>query len=108
MKAVMLEGFWAGPHVKEENLPSPVPDPDFDEWKDREKFLHRLDVVEEHLARQVSYRGWSNCRLCGCNNGSKEYTYNAWTWPEGFRHYITAHRVRPSKGFEAMILNEIS
>ena len=49
--------------------------------------------------RQTHYRGWSNCRVCGCVNGSADYHRDGYTWPEGYAHYITAHSVRPPQHF---------
>lgn len=42
-----------------------------------------------------SYRGWSDCRICGKPNGSSDKTNGKLVWPSGFSHYIRQHSVRP-------------
>jgi hypothetical protein len=43
------------------------------------------------------YRGWSNCRLCGKSNGSKELEIIRgnvkYLIPEGYLHYLVDHNV---------------
>lgn len=43
------------------------------------------------------YRGWSNCRLCGKQNGSKELEIirgdTKYRIPEGYLHYLEDHHV---------------
>lgn len=51
----------------------------------------------------IGYRGSSTCRICGCHNGSKEYVYGGYRWPQGFRHYVEEHNVEPSEGFKKML-----
>jgi len=90
-------GFWppCGPEgkaaVQAAADPSFAKDPAFPAvlW-----FLQR----PEH---KVPYRGWSNCRVCGCMNGSEDYLRDGYTWPSGYIHYITAHGVRPPQPFIA-------
>lgn len=41
-----------------------------------------------------SYLGWSECRVCGQQNGSLELTDGTYIWPEGLRHYVDVHGVR--------------
>lgn len=63
---------------------------------------HERRAVLAHLARgreHAAYMGWSTCRLCGRDNGSREYTDGVYVWPEGLRHYIEAHAVRPPDEF---------
>jgi hypothetical protein len=57
--------------------------------------------IEQHV---ICYRGVSGCRCCGQLNGSREYRYNGWAWPQGFRHYIEEHNVVPSKEFLKEVL----
>lgn len=77
----------------------------------------------------TAYRGWSACRCCDfgfklindrwtdtpenreavtrslrVNMGNKEYRYNGWIWPEGFRHYIDIHNVVPCEEFLTDVL----
>lgn len=93
------EGFWKSSSDSDENLPWPWPDP---RWLQRTTFLRALDRIEVQ-ARKISYRGFSHCRLCGCRNGSRSFQFDIWKWPEGFRHYVADHEVRPSSDFEIFI-----
>ena len=52
------------------------------------------------------YKGWSNCRICGVQNGTSELTDGAYVWPEGLAHYIEAHYVKPSEEFIAHVLTK--
>jgi len=51
----------------------------------------------------------SQCRLCGCENGSKEYTLQknniTFIVPEGIKHYYNDHCVHPSKEFYFFVMN---
>ena len=49
------------------------------------------------------YRGFSFCRICDFTNGSREFKYKGFVWPDGFRHYIEEHNVKPSDEFIEMI-----
>jgi hypothetical protein len=96
------EGFW-----KPDNhsyLPRPESSPFA--WRGKANFLTKLEEVqtEAHVTR---YKGYSTCRLCGCANGSGEYSIDGWVWPEGFKHYVDEHNVRPSLAFQEFILEEL-
>lgn len=45
----------------------------------------------------LQYRGWSNCRICGKHNGSKELEIirgdTKFSIPEGYVHYLEDHAV---------------
>jgi hypothetical protein len=96
--ATRSEGFWRNTHNPE--LPWPEPDPT---WDGRDVFLRALDGVERG-ARRVAFRGYSPCRICGCQNGFQTLETGDWMWPQGYRHYIAEHAVRPSAAFEDFIL----
>ena len=98
-KTVKHEGYWSTSKDKPSKFPWPIPDP---AWLGKTAFLSRLDKLEAN-AERVSWLGKSICRLCGCENGSQEFQFDDWVWPEGYRHYITDHCVRPSKQFEDFI-----
>lgn len=73
-------------------------------WKTREGFLARLAYIESTLAKETLYRGMSRCRVCGCMNGSREYWWRGFTWPQGYHHYVEDHYVAPPLDFyEAVI-----
>lgn len=65
------------------------------------KFLRKYDS-------RVSYKGSSTCRICGCDNGSEEYTQTFrrinFVYPEGFVHYITAHGIKPDQALIDIIM----
>ena len=94
-------GMWR--EVEGDGLPDPVPhDKPF---KDQARFLIWLAHVERNLAKCKVYKGSSTCRICGDWNGTKEYEYNGFRWPEGYSHYIEEHNVRPDKAFYDMIMS---
>ena len=98
------EGFW----------PSRKDEPGFPvakTWSKAESmaFMADLDVVESHATATgavLSMRGWSTCRLCSQPNGSREFQYGGWAWPQGFIHYIEDHLVKPSQPFIDFIVHE--
>lgn len=100
MKAVHnREGFWYS--HEEPGLPRPVAE-DWP-WPGQDEFLSALEKVEEK-ASITRYRGWSTCRLCGKPNGTATFASGKWQWPQGFRHYVQDHNVRPSLAFQEFIL----
>ena len=101
MKMVKInrEGFWYSKY--EPYLPKPVPN--LKPWKGQKKFLAALDKAESK-ARESRFKGSSKCRICGCTNGSADYKLDFWQWPDGLRHYIEKHNVRPSLAFQEFIL----
>lgn len=64
-------------------------------WDGREGVIRHLKAGRVNY----SYDGWSECRLCGQANGSRDLTDGAWGWPEGFAHYVEDHGVKPSQEF---------
>ena len=93
------EGFWRRSRTGPADLPWPQPD---ELWGARISFLIALDRIEAN-AERIPSRGFSFCRLCHCRNGNRSYRSADWEWPEGFRHYIAKHQVRPSARFEQFI-----
>lgn len=93
------EGFWRSSSHSDENLPWPQPDA---KWPQRAAFLEAFDRVEAE-AHRVYYRGYSRCRICRCLNGTQSFRLDVWEWPEGFRHYMAEHEVRPSSEFELFV-----
>lgn len=98
------EGFWKS--TEEPDLPMPVAQDTPWEWQ--ECFLDLLESLEDKARGRYGtitrYRGWSTCRLCGAHNGSVEFRIWEWEWPEGLRHYIEAHNVRPSVEFQEFVM----
>lgn len=89
----MRVGFWSqredGPYWPEV-LEKP--------WDGQEAFLEQLGRVEASLS-PLQFRGTSHCRICHCANGSREYRTNKAEWPEGFRHYVEKHNLKPPARF---------
>jgi hypothetical protein len=70
--------------------------------------LANLEQINNEYFRCRDYRGVSKCRLCGKSNGSLEFDFNGYTWPEGLIHYILEHNVIVDNGFINMITKSIS
>jgi hypothetical protein len=97
----LYEGHWRASYDGESDLPWPQPELD---WADWAAFLDALDSAEAR-AERIAYRGFSHCRICGCMNGSEAFRLAEWEWPAGFRHYVADHCVRPSREFEAFVVD---
>lgn len=85
------------------------------------EFLNKLfDIIEfaesDHKKTDNSctvtyFKGFSMCRLCGCRNGSREYTFVnpnthvRFTIPSGLTHYYKDHNVAPSKEFVDFVMS---
>jgi len=95
------EGYWRSSYEEAIDLPWPAP---ASEWTGRDIFIAFLMRAEE-IAEKIQYRGYSHCRLCHCLNGSKSLRLAEWDWPEGFKHYVAEHSVRPSADFEEFLLS---
>jgi hypothetical protein len=93
------EGFWRRHETEDSPLPWPAPDP---HWQCPPGFLQKLDALEA-VSTHIDWMGSSTCRLCGKPNGHSDFKAGQWLWPQGYRHYIADHRVRPSPAFEAFI-----
>lgn len=95
------EGFWRSSQNSEDReLPMPA---EGKVWRGQAEFLDALEKLEAK-ANVAHYRGWSTCRLCKCVNGSTEFSARGWVWPEGYRHYVEVHNVRPSLAFQEMVI----
>ena len=101
-KTLLREGFWYSKH--EPKLPMPIPLEK--SWKGKKEFLENLKK-KEGKSKTTHYKGWSTCRLCGCHNGSTEFSSGGWVWPEGYAHYVKEHNVRPSLAFQEFICGPI-
>lgn len=103
------EGFW-GPISNVFGLglgPQPLPQRE----PVNPKFIEKLKIIEEKCRRKICnsrmefYFGCSTCRICKKENGSSEYYYNGFCWPEGYIHYLIDHSVHPSKSFYNMVIS---
>lgn len=48
--------------------------------------------------------GLSPCRMCGKGNGSLELSDGTYVGPEGLKHYVQDHHVRPPEPFTSHVL----
>lgn len=99
---VNREGYWKSD--EEPLLPKPVANEK--PWKGKAVFLKALAATEATASGLSKYKGHSICRICGERNGSGEYQSRGWVWPDGLRHYVKAHNVRPSLAFQEMVLGK--
>jgi len=77
-------------------------------WVGHGKWLEQLAKLEARVREEGRIRrckGWSNCRICGCKNGSTEFEFKGWRWPVGFRHYVEEHNIRPSIDFQVFVMD---
>lgn len=100
-KEPRYEGYWRSSYTEANNLPWPTPAP---VWTGQNNFLTSLTQAEA-IAERIAYRGYSHCRICRCTNGHNTLQLSEWDWPEGFKHYVAVHSVRPSADFEQFILS---
>jgi hypothetical protein len=47
----------------------------------------------------LAFMGYSECRLCGAQNGNLELTDGGYVWPEGLGHYVRQQSVRLPTAF---------
>lgn len=98
---ISREGFWKTGRGSMLPTPLPLGKP----WVGRRRFLQALENIQRRSVLH-HYKGWSNCRICGCRNGSGEYQNDGWRWPQGYQHYVEDHNVKPSLAFLEFILGE--
>lgn len=102
MRCVEIEhlvGYWRNDQHPELPHPADFVDPDWDTWE-----RHRVGRYLESGVVAVTYRGLSPCRLCGVDNGHREFTDGEFQWPEGLAHYVHEHSVRPPDGLVRHVL----
>jgi hypothetical protein len=100
---IVKVGYWWSKSPENQDYPQAVAR-DM-EWVGKWEFLNALRIVES-AAIKNSYKGWSTCRICGCRNGSSEYTYKGFRWPSGFDHYIENHNIKPPLAFRDMVMRQ--
>lgn len=100
---MLKEGFWYS--KGKPNLPKPKMMSEWAKTGGPEKFAKLLNKVQIR-ARERHFKGRSTCRVCGCSNGSSEFSYKNVVWPSGLMHYIVDHNVKPSDKFIKFITKE--
>lgn len=101
---IKYEGYWrSSEDEKNSDLPWPRPS----DTKCSSDFIDKLKYVLSHSVEGKRYRGYSNCRLCGGLNGTREYlpmiNEVRYVVPEGYLHYLEDHNVHPSEDFKSFI-----
>lgn len=95
-RELTLIGYWQSQN--EPQYPNPIHfvDPNWDHTE-KQKVLDYLDKGEEVMW----FRGHSWCRFhCGHSPmGSAECSDGTYVWPEGFKHYLEVHDVKPPQEF---------
>lgn len=88
-------GFWCT--GSDRTLPDPAKFIDKN-WGGEEK-----EIVLKHLTNRrfdrIAYKGWSDCRICKCQNGSEDVSDGYYIWPSGLAHYLSVHFVKPPQDF---------
>lgn len=111
-------GYWASAlGTKYQQIWYGSPEPNWDGWNDKELYDTFLSKLYKKMdkARKAYAKGWSQCRICGCRNGSVEYDmdekkvgdneYSVTVMPEGYIHYIKEHKIKPHKRLLEYIIN---
>ncbi len=92
-----IEGYWWSEFTPE----YPKPEHSHDMHVQKQEILHAMEKLEgfNMRVRKRHFKGFSRCRCCGISNGSTEYEYKGWRWPQGLKHYVDGHNIVPSKEF---------
>lgn len=103
-----VEGFWWS--EREPHFPKPVSSDV--EFEGKLEVLSALEKLEKNIYLHkkqagscIYFKGFSKCRCCKTSNGSMEFSYKNWKWPEGLMHYIKQHNVKPSDAFLREVLH---
>jgi hypothetical protein len=96
-------GYWRSKY--EPNLPR-VEDYIDESWpiEERKLITDYLNTGKKHH----SWVGWSDCRICGKDNGFKCLGDDEYDWPEGFGYYIIEHSVKPPEEFIEYVKGKIN
>jgi len=95
-------GYWHNNHHPDFPKPEDYVNPS---WRQIER-----DAVVRYLKAghvKASWRGWSNCRMCNCHNGSQCLGDGTFVWPQGFAHYVEVHGVKPPDEFVQHVLGKV-
>lgn len=91
MSEEVMIGYWG--QREGDGYPFPVPNTAL---PDQAEMIAALGEAMRN-GHMIGYRGWSNCRLCGKTNGTKELQIvrgdTKFRIPEGYIHYLRDHSV---------------
>ena len=97
-------GFWASdPTEATDNLPWPQSREELPLDEATLDFLDKLAQIEND-SNVIGYKGYSWCRICKKDNGSKEYFTDQYIWPQGYAHYVREHNVEVPEHFRFYIV----
>ena len=94
-KPLKIIGYWTSDRFKNDYYYKRYPNPK--DWVDENWDNEIRQKVIEYLDNGINHnyqRGSSRCRICGCYNGSGEFSDGVYLWPEGLSHYLKEHDVR--------------
>lgn len=96
---LILIGYWYSEY--EPQYPHPK---DFvgQTWNEAQR--QQIVTYLRNSPELTTYRGYSDCRICGCSNGASEQTDGKYRFPEGLAHYVEKHGVRLPKEVEYYML----
>ena len=103
-RRLTLIGYWDGPET-DHSWPSPQDFVDAS-WDEEER-----DLVASFLQTGLvvrTYMGYSECRMCGRENGDLELSDSVFVWPEGLAHYVADHGVRPPDRFVRHVIEIVN
>ena len=94
-----IEGYWKSTWEPQ----YPFPQENTIDPTTKNEFVEKLQEMER-IAHKEQYMGDSECRICKCTNGSREFVYKGWRWPSGYLHYIILHSVAPTDEFFEFVM----
>lgn len=98
-ESLRQEGFWCGANEQFSLFKNePFPQANKMSQEETDQFLLLLTEFESKTPF-FKCMGYSTCRICGQNNGTSTYYTDLFAWPNGYKHYIQEHGVRPSAAF---------
>lgn len=108
--AMIRVGFWQmdgffNPETK--YYPNPIENSNNRTKEEVELFLEKLEKIERYEAKTEDNMGFSYCRICNIENGSREYIWNRYIWPSGYKHYIKKHNIEINDDFYEEVKNHI-
>ena len=108
----VLIGFWRWLFDTETDVdkyPYPIKDSNSLTKEETELFLEKMEEIEEKSKIEY-YLGYSQCRICLQENGSRQFYYTkrdkTWIFPEGYSHYIKVHNVKIDDDFYKIVMDK--
>jgi hypothetical protein len=96
-------GYW-GKNGNDQRYPWPQ------DYVDESQTETMINTIADYLDGGKffeGYLGWSNCRICGCENGATELSDGVYVWPKGLSHYVREHKVRLPNEFVQHVIDKL-